>query len=435
MMTDNLKGKKWSLGRCTVVVLTVFAFGVQATPIRNIILCIGDGMGPEEIKAARYYAGEDLFFESFPSQSSINTASADNSVTDSAAGATAMATGQKVNNGVVSLAIPGDGSELQTALEYYQTKGKAVGLVTTTYITHATPSAFGAHETSRNNTSQIAADYMTQTRPQVLFGGGANGMSISGAENAGYTVVTDRSELFALNTDQAEYVSGQFGSTHLPYETDGLGDLPRLPDMTTVALDILDNDPDGFFLMVEGGRIDHAGHISNLQKNIGETLSFSETVETIYNWAAGRSDTLLLVTADHETGGLTVIADNGPGVYPDVTWSSGGSHTGTPVPVYAWGQNAALAETISDNTEIYQVITSDVAAPKLNLTVGPAATGRAITWTAVVGETYHLESTSSLSPPSWQTLATLLATNASMTVLDTNDVSMSFYRLTSLGTL
>lgn len=423
-------GRRWAVG-CFIGVSVI----VHAAPVRNVILCIGDGMGPEEIKAARLYAGGDLFFESFPFQGSISTESSSSLVTDSAASASAMATGQKVNNGVVSLALPGDGRELQTALEYFQTKEKSVGLVTTAYMTHATPAAFGAHVTSRYYTSQIANDYMTQTRPQVLFGGGANGMSVINAENAGYSVVTDRAALFSLAPDQVEYVSGQFGTTHLPYEYDGLGDLPRLPEMTTVALGILENDPDGFFLMVEGGRIDHAGHASDLPRNIGETLAFAETVETIYNWAAGRADTLILVTADHETGGLTVTADNGPGVYPDVIWSSDGNHTAAPVPVYAWGKNADLAETISENTDIYQIVTSNVMVPNLVVSVEAASNGRSIVWAATVGETYRVESTPSLAPPSWQTLKTVIATNFSMSVLDTNEVSMCFYRLTSLGNL
>ncbi|MBL7012235.1 MAG: alkaline phosphatase [Kiritimatiellales bacterium] len=415
------------------ILMEVLAIDGFAAPIRNIILCIGDGMGPEQVKAARYYAGTNLFFETFPYQSTMITDSADNPVTDSAASATAMASGQKVNNGVISLSLPGDGSELRTLLEYFTTKDKAAGLVTTTYVTHATPAAFGAHTISRNNLSEIAADYLTQTRPQVLFGGGANGMSPSAAVNAGYTVVTTRDDLFSLNTTDASLVSGQFGTDHLPYEFDGLGDLPRLPEMAVVALDILEEDPDGFFLMVEGGRIDHAGHSNDLSRNIGETLAFSETVELIRNWAGSRSDTLIIVTADHETGGLDVLADNGPGVNPTVTWSTTG-HTATPVPVYAWGLNADLATTVADNTEIHQVAISTALVPEQAVDIGQAETGdMQIIWTAAAGDAYRAEYTPTLKPLDWTPLMTVTSTSSRLVIADTNAVPLRFYRLIPLG--
>jgi len=115
-------GRLWAIG-CFMA----FSWGAHAAPVRNVILCIGDGMGPEEVKAARLYAGEDLFFESFTNQSSMSTESASDPVTDSAASGSAMATGQKVNNGVVSLALPGDGSELQTVLESYCCNPNIIG--------------------------------------------------------------------------------------------------------------------------------------------------------------------------------------------------------------------------------------------------------------------------------------------------------------------
>jgi len=332
---------------------------LSATP-KNIILLIGDGMGFEQVKAAGMYlngkAGT-LSFESFPNQAEVTTYSADSSVTDSAAAGTAIATGHKVNNGVISMAYPGDGSELYTLLEYFKERGKSTGLVSTTYMTHATPAVFGAHEPSRNNISEIARDYLNQTLPNVLFGGGANGMSISSATSAGYTVVTDRTELQALDTENATMVSGQFGNTHLPYEFDGLGALPHLSEMTHTALNILDNDPDGFFLMVEGGRIDHAGHSNDIQRNIFETIEFSSAVQAAVNWTQTNPGTFILVTSDHETGGLTVLKNNGQGKFPDVSWTTTG-HTGANVPIYASGVNADIISGIMDNTDIFAVCTS-----------------------------------------------------------------------------
>ncbi len=323
---------------------------------KNVIFFIGDGMGFEHVTAAGYYTGGTLSFQTFPYQGAVTTFSADSAVTDSAAAGTALATGYKVSNGVVSTAIPGDGSELQTLVEYSQNRGKATGLVTTTTMTHATPACFGAHEPSRNNTAQIAGDYLSQTRPNVLFGGGAYGMTVPSAVAAGYTVVTTASDMLGLDTSTEMMVSGQFGSTHLPYEYDGVGTLPHLSEMASTALDILDNDQEGFFLMVEGGRIDHAAHAHDIQRDIHETIEFANAVQVAVDWAVGRSDTLILVTADHETGGLSVLQDNGPGAYPTVAWTTSG-HTGVNVPVYAWGANAELVTGVLDNTDMFNIVT------------------------------------------------------------------------------
>ena len=330
----------------------------QSVP-KNIIICIGDGMGFEKVKAAGLYThGREggLSFEAFPHQAEVTTHSADSDMTDSAAAATAMATGFKVNNGVISTALPGDGSELPTLLEECKNHGKNTGLISTTFITHATPAAFGAHEPQRGNLAEIAGGYLNQTRPNVLLGGGGNGISQTAAEEAGYTVVTDREGMRDLDPETATLVSGQFGETNLPYEFDGLGTLPHLSEMTVTALKILDKDSDGFFLMVEGGRIDHAGHSNDIQRNVFETIEFSNTVQVAFDWAKERSDTLILVTADHETGGLKVLRNNGRGSFPEVSWSTGG-HTTVNVPIYSWGLNAERISGVMDNTNLFEVVT------------------------------------------------------------------------------
>lgn len=365
----------WFYGSRFVLFIVVFALVGACAPLNgpdgngdqdepdqrphNIVLFIGDGMGFEQVEAASLYstgAEGNLAFESFPYQRAISTSSASLTTTDSAAAATAMATGAKVYNGVISVRRPGDGGELETLLEAAKSRGMATGLVTTTYMTHATVAAFGAHEESRNNLDAIAKDYLEQTRPDVLLGGGANGMSITAAESAGYSVVTDSLTLSA-HSDLLLPVSGQFGKTHLPYKNDGRGALPGLTDMVMKAVEMLSQDEDGFVLVAEAGRIDHAGHINDITRNIHETIELSDTVEQILEWADIDGNTLIVVTADHETGGLIVVNGNGAGALPAVTWATTG-HTGSDVPLYADGPAAVLFDDVTDNTEIHEILNS-----------------------------------------------------------------------------
>ncbi len=342
----------------------------QAGP-KYVFFFIGDGMGPEQIKAGGMYANGSagtLSFETFPDQGELTTYSADNAVTDSAAAGTALATGVKVNNGVISMAYPGDGSELETLLEWLQVDNKRVGIVTTSYMVDATPAAFGAHEPTRYNYANIANDYLTQTRPNVLFGGGASDMTGALDPLSDYTVVTDRAMMVALDTNAVTQVSGQFGTHYMPYEVDGMGTLPHLSEMTATAVDILDNDPDGFFLIVEGGLIDVACHSNLLPQAVKEVVEFSHAVQVAIDWAKARNETdfLILVAADHETGGLTVTANNGAGVLPTVTWSPILGHTATNVRVFAWGKNAELISGTMDNTEMFDVVDCNVPIQLVN---------------------------------------------------------------------
>ncbi len=354
-------------------------------PPKNIIILIGDGMGPEQVKAAGMYlngAAGTLNFESFPGQAEMTTASFFGAVTDSAAAGTAIATGTKVANGVISQALPGDGSNLTSMLDIFKSMGKSTGLVTTTQITHATPATFGAKEPSRNNRVQIGQDYLNDSRPNVLFGGEDNGLDTAIINTDGnYTLVKNRAELNALDTDNEPLVAGLFGGGgHLPYEYDyaqgsdpRYDTIPHLSEMTDAAIDLLDNDPDGFFLMVEGGRIDHAGHTGgNLTlktgRNIYETIEFANTIQTVLDWAnlndPGLADTLIIVTADHETGGLVVTeTDPTAGVLPAVTWG-GLSHTGVNVPLAAIGANSNLISGLMDNTDLLAVVLAPVTIPE-----------------------------------------------------------------------
>lgn len=343
----------------SVLLFTSCGMGHGEDSPSNIILFIGDGMGEAHAMAGSYFAtGEatGLSFQQFPVRSSVTTRSADNPVTDSAAAATAMATGSKVNNGVLSVALPGDGKPLETILEQALKVGKRAGIVTTTTITHATPAAFASHQPSRTDGSSIAQDMLYGAKPDLLFGGGGEGMSFLLAKAAGYCIVIDREEMLNLVSGDLP-VSGQFGESHLPYEIEGLGNLPHLSEMTQKAIDLLSQDPEGFFLVVEGGRIDHAAHGNDLPRMVAEVVELARSVDVALRWAEEHPSTLIVVTADHETGGLHIQSPGVKGQLPEVVWMTTG-HTGVTVPLYAWGTGAHLFPAEMDNTEIHQIIKS-----------------------------------------------------------------------------
>jgi alkaline phosphatase len=206
---------------------------------------------------------------------------------------------------------------------------------------------------------------------------------------AGYAVVTDTAGLLALNTETITMTSGQFGDTHLPYELDGLGSLPHLSEMTEVALNILDNDPEGFFLMVEGARIDHAGHANDIQLMIPEIIEFAEAVSVAIDWSQGLTDTLILVTADHETGGLSVLENNGQGEWPTVSWSTD-YHTSANVPLFGWGAGAHLVSGVLDNTDIYHIMAPTAISGLQAANDGPTFTGWETTMYATVAAGSHV---------------------------------------------
>ncbi len=333
-------------------------------PPVSVILMIGDGMGYEQVKAASfYYYGEEgkMSFESLPVKGSVSTYSANSSITDSAAAATAMATGQKVNNGVISKAIPGDGSNLETVLEQYKSEGKSVGVVTTAMVSHATPAAFTSHNVSRINYSQIADEIFTVTKPNVVFGGGGSsaGIDMAWLQTSGYKSVANEDEMNALS---GELVCGLFGDGHMPYVYDGLGEYPTLSEMLLKALDLLDENNNGFFLMIEGGRIDHACHSNDLQRMLLEVKAFSDAAQDVLDWIGSRDDILLIVTADHETGGLDVINNNGEGTLPTVAWRTD-YHTEVDVPVYGYGPGAEKLSGDMDNTGIFEDNWKKISTP------------------------------------------------------------------------
>ncbi len=321
----------------------------------RIILVIGDGMGAAQLEAASLYkSGEEagLVLHSLPVRAKVATGSASHEITDSAAAGTALATAIKVQNGVVGLRLPGDGSDLPSITGELKEKGWAIGLVTTAFTTHATPAAFGAHVASRLDYAGIARDYLSGLRPELILGGGGYGMDPESVAEAGYTVVRDADALARESERMApgKRIAGLFGEGYLPYLYDGRPEeTPSLVDMAKAAVDFLARDGEGFFLMIEGARIDHAGHANDIHRLVPEVLELDAVVEMLLNHPLLQKETLLVVTADHETGGLAVTENRGIGVVPEVTWSTNG-HTAAEVPLFATGAGADALAQVVDNT-------------------------------------------------------------------------------------
>ncbi|WP_394202391.1 alkaline phosphatase [Marinagarivorans algicola] len=353
----------------------------------NIILMIGDGMGYPQIAVTSAYKGEALFLESGKHRGDIKTASADtlghedlpeigaHYYTDSAAAASAMATGRKTNSGTIAQAQPGDGSNLETILEYAQSLGKSVGIVATSHCVHATPASFAAHGPSRNDFAALSASMYGEVKPNVTLCGSKLVDQVdvisTEAEKANYTLVKNKTDLATALTalpatdPKAEILfAGIFGENEIPYvlanenqKSYEAQDIPQLNEMAAAAINILSKNPNGFVLMIEGSQIDFAGHINDTQRVIYETLAFDKAVKEVVTWAEQRTDTMVLVTADHETGGLQLSKSNGAGKVPEVTWLWG-SHTNVDVPIASWGHintHAFVGRTV-ENTAIYNVM-------------------------------------------------------------------------------
>lgn len=420
-------GRWWgpAIGLCAAV-----ALAEPGDRAANVILFIGDGMGMEHVRAARYYKGAPLCFEEFPHSALVDTDSL-NGLTDSAAGATAIATGTRVEE--YTYGDRGAG-QLPTVLEYFQGKGKRTGLVTTDPMTAATPAAFATHAFERDDLHQIAADYLANIRPNVLLGGGGEELDPVSAAAAGFVVVTNAAELAALDPAAAPFLSGQFGEGQMAYEHDGIGDQPHLREMTAAALAVLEREPAGFFLMVEGANIDHASHGWDLERMVPEALELDAAVQTALDWTSNRTDTLILVTADHETGGLAVTADHGAGILPGVEWTDPG-HTRTPVGCWAWGPGSERVGGAMANTNTFHALRDAALLQTYCLGIQEDEEGRrALIWAAAPGDVFRIEYSDRLDLPDWRPLGVATAATDSVFLGDTNDwpQAQRFYRAVAL---
>jgi alkaline phosphatase len=365
--------------------------GAAAAP-KNVIILIGDGMGFEHVRAGGLYAnGKEgsLLLETLPYRAEVVTAPVpganakpgQEAITDSAAAATALATGHKVYNGVISMVLPGDGKPYTTVLESFAAQGKMTGVVSTAAITDATPAAFGSHAASRKDSAVIADCYLKSVRPNVVFGGDDGGMAPTltpaSVTAAGYQVVTDSKALAALRVEAGSHVFGLFSPGNMPYELQKIAaatqptrsrilDAPSLAEMTVAALRIVSQEQRGFFLMVEGALIDKAANKKGEASCIPEVAEFDKAVKVVMDWASIRKDTLVLVVADHETGGLKVVQGRGKGRLPELTWATT-SHTRARVPLFAWGVGARKVKGTLDNTDVYRLMMGTFTGSSVSL--------------------------------------------------------------------
>ncbi len=271
---------------------------------KNVILFIGDGMGVSQVTLARLVdRGPDgrLALDEMPVTGLAKTHSSDQWVTDSAAAATSLASGEKTKN--FAIGVDGTGKPLESIFEKARKKGKAIGLVTTAKITHATPAPFVAHVPHRSQEGAIAESMLT-SGADVLLGGGRrqfNEKLLERYRKAGYAVALTRDDLRA----SSGRTLGLFSGDHLPYVLDRKEE-PTLAEMTTKALEILSKAPEGFLAMIEGGRIDMACHASDAPSSVRETIDLDDAIRAALEFAKKDGHTLVLVTADHGTGALAI---------------------------------------------------------------------------------------------------------------------------------
>lgn len=334
MFNKNLKKKIIPFAVVTSLALTNFTGsfstaeakenGQNNAKVKNVIFLIGDGMGTSYTSAYRYLKDDPTtkmteqtaFDQYLVGQQMTYPEDPTQNVTDSASAATAMSAGIKTYNNAI--AVDNDGTEVKTVLEAAKEKGKATGIVATSEITHATPASYGSHDISRKNMNAIANDYYDELingkhKLDVMLGGGTDLFVrqdrnlVEEFQKDGYSYVTNRSDL--LN-NKDEQVLGLFAPTGMAKAIDRENDTPSLEEMTKSAIDRLQKDKDGFFLMVEGSQVDWAGHDNDIVGAMSEMEDFEKAFKTAIEFAKKDKNTLVIATADHSTGGFS-IGSNG----------------------------------------------------------------------------------------------------------------------------
>ncbi len=322
---------------------------------KNLIYIIGDGMGFNHIENAKLYMEvEELGFEEYY-VGEVMTYSADNEITDSAAGATALATGVKTNNDVIGL--DPSGNVLENLMEISKKAGKKTGVVTTDYLDGATPAGFSGHSIDRNYRLEIMHSQISG-KVDLLMGkfsvdyNGYRGKFIEG----GFSYAKTMEELGLLPTDGR--ILANIQSVSPTHGADDVTTVVPLKELVTYALDYLSKDnEDGFTLMVEGAYIDKHSHSKDILKMLYAMMDLNDAIEYIFEWASERNDTSIILTADHETGGLKK-AENKEGLSSSLYTSS--NHTAANVPLYLYNadEGAAFVKeqlNLVENTDVFKI--------------------------------------------------------------------------------
>jgi alkaline phosphatase len=336
---------------------------LDSKEVKNVILLIGDGMGINQIASARIKlcgANGRLYIERMPVTGFINTHSIDNLIPDSASTGTAMATGFKTRNKMIS--VTPEGEKLISILEACQKKGMSTGLIATSRITHATPATFACHVKSRYNQEEIAVQ-LINSQIDIMLGGGRdfflpqtilgskrkdNRNLVEEAQGKGYTYITTANQ---LKLTDSQKLLGLFQMGYLSQKDH----VPSLGEMTEKSIELLNRNQKGFFLMVEGSQIDWAGHDNDTPELIKQMQFFDEAVKRALDFALKDQKTLVIVTADHETGGMSIYRGALNGVNMTIRWVTT-NHTGSPVPLFSFGPSALRFTGIHDNTEIPKIL-------------------------------------------------------------------------------
>jgi alkaline phosphatase len=311
---------------------------------KNIIFAIGDGVGPNQITLSRIAIGgldHRLFIDQLPYHGTSLTHSYNNAYTDSAAAATTWSTGHKTKNRYLSL--DPDKEVLETIVEMLHKKGYASGIVATSSVTHATLAALYAHTDSRYEYKNIA-NQLINSPIDIALGGGKELFDLNKINDT-HHVLTAKESL-QLNFDYSKKLIGLF-------DDDGIersNEKPTQRQMTNFALQHLNKQCNGFFLMTEGSQIDWAGHDNDANKMVEEFRDFDLTIKDLIKFVNKNNNTLLIVTSDHETGGLQILKQDGDKVI--IQWGTG-RHTSIPVGVQAYGPGAELFQGLMDNTDIH----------------------------------------------------------------------------------
>ncbi|HPW90062.1 MAG TPA: alkaline phosphatase [Paludibacteraceae bacterium] len=326
--------------------LILFQVAVLAQPkAKNVIFMIGDGMGINQVYAAMTANGGHLNLEKCTASGYSKTYSANKYITDSAAGGTALATGTKTNNNMLGVA-PDSVTKLWSSLYFAKEQGLSTGIVVTVSVTHATPASFYAHQTSRNMRREITQDLL-KSDIDVIIGGGLNNFNKKTKvqfEAKNYQIVETEEGLENLRQGK---VLALLASKDLP-SASKRGEM--LPNSVEKAISILSQDTAGFFLMVEGSQIDYQGHARNTTELINEMLDFDKAIGKALDFAEQDGNTLVVITADHETGAFTILDGNFETGEVKGKFNSF-YHTGVPVPVFAYGPGSEQFNGWQENTD------------------------------------------------------------------------------------